>query len=181
MKFEIAEDGESASQSSETLPEQEQLLNQTELARLFKMSRNLVIERLNDAGIEPVTKSARAGAKYRLSEVEAILVHKVLKSDRKLEATERKLEAEAELKEIEVQKRRGELIQVSDVERGGVQLFRALHNRLVQYCDESALDISHFRNRGEVAHYQKDHVGKILLELRADPNNFIAKYLPDEL
>lgn len=158
--------------------EEDPLYNQTELAKLFNLSRNLVIDILKDNGIEPVSagQGGPKGKRYRLSDVEDILTTKYVKSDRKTAATERKLEAEAELKEIEVGRRRGELIAVSDVELGAVQLFRALHTRLVQYCDDSALDISRLRTRGEVAAYQKDAVGKILQDLRSDPNNFVARY-----
>src|SRR6185503_4766014 len=109
-----------------------------ELAKLFNISRNLVVDILKDhPEIEPVSpgQGGPRGKKYRLSDVEDILTTKYVKSDRKTAASERKLEAEAELKEIEVHKRRGELILVTDVELGAVQLFRALHTRLVQYCD----------------------------------------------
>lgn len=159
-----------------TLPE-EKLYNQTELAKLFDISRNSVIDILKDNGVEPVSQGQGGpkGKRYRLSEVQDILTTKYIKSDRKTAATERKLEAEAELKEIEVQKRRGEIIAVSEVEQGAVQLFRSLHTRLVQYCDESALDISRLRTRGEVAAYQKEHIGKLLQDIRSDPNNIVAR------
>ena len=153
--------------------------NQTQLAKMFGMSRNMVIDLLNEHEIEHVNQGQGGpkGKKYRLSQVRDILKHTNLKSDRKLAATERKLEAEAELKEIEVKRKLGEMIETSDVELGAVQLFRALHNRLVQYCDESALDLVRLKTRGEVAFYQKEHIGKLLQDLRADPNNFVTRYM----
>lgn len=165
--------------SATSEPETDPLYNQTELAKLFDISRNTVIDILKEHGIEPVAsgQGGPRGKKYRLSEVQDILTTKYIKSDRKTAATERKLEAEADLKEDEVKKRRGELINVSDVELGAVQLFRALHNRMVQYCDDSALDISRLRTRGEVAHLQKERIGKILQDLRNDPNNFLTRYI----
>jgi hypothetical protein len=165
---------DTTSNSEDTDP----LYNQTELAKLFNISRNTVIDILTEHGVEPVVpgQGGPRGKRYRLSEVQDILKTKYIKSDRKTAATERKLEAEAELKEIEVQKKRGELIAVSDVELGAVQLFRALHTRMVQYCDDSALDISRLRTRGEVAAHQKDAIGKILQDLRSNPNNFISRY-----
>lgn len=159
----------------------DQKLNQTELAKLFKLSRNVVIERLKEAGIEPISQGGKGGTKYWLSEVREVLtLNTYMKSDRKLEATERKLEAEAGLKELELEKRRGEFLPVSELELGAVQLFRALHNRFNVYFADSALDISRLRTRGEVEAYQKEHGGLILQELRDDPNNLIAKYSSED-
>jgi hypothetical protein len=154
----------------------EETLNQTDLARRFNMSRNVVIERLDEAGIVPVVRGGRGGTRYRVSDVEDVLTLKYAKSDRKLQATERKLEAEAELKEIEVQKRRGELIAVVEVERGAVALFRGLYMAFMGYFADSALEISRLQTRGEVEHYQKQHGGALLQRLREDPNNIIASH-----
>lgn len=162
------------------IPDGPETLNQTELARKFNMSRNVVIERIEEAGIEPVQRGGRTGTRYRLADVEPILKLKYDKSDRKLEATERKLEAEAGLKEIELEKRRGELISVSEIELGSVEFMRGLYNRFMTYFADSALDISRLRTRGEVEHYQKEHGGKILQDLRENPNNALTKYLPNE-
>lgn len=181
MKLDLMDDyDEQALSTEKPLDSVDPTYNQTELAKLFKLSRNLVIDLLNDNGIEPVEagQGGPRGKRYRLSEVQDILKHPHnIKSDRKTAATERKLEAEAELKEIEVKKRKGEVISVTDVELGAVQLFRALHNRMVQYADDSALDISRLRTRGEVAALQKERIGKILQDLRNDPNNWITRNL----
>lgn len=158
----------------------ERTLNVTELARKFNMTRNLVMERIEEhPEIVPVHRGGRLGTRYRVADVEAILVLKIARSDRKLEATERKLEAEADLKEIEVAKKRGEMIFVSEIELGSVQFFRTLYNSLMTYFADSALDISRLRTRGEVEHYQKIHGGKLLQKLRDDPNNALTKYLPE--
>lgn len=152
-------------------------LNQTELARLYNLSRNVVIERIEEAGIVPVQRGGRTGTRYLVTpELTELLTHKYNGTDRKLEATERKLEAEAELKEIQVQERRGELIAVSEIELGSVQFFRTLYNSLMTYFADSALEISRLRTRGEVEHYQKTHGGQLLQNLREDPNNALTRY-----
>lgn len=155
--------------------------NQSELALKYGISRNAVIEKLAQANIQPIQKGGRGGTRYTVTpELEEALELDIVRSDRKTLAQERKLEAEAEIKELQVQTLRGEVVSVSEVELAAVTLFRTLYLRLVAYCDDSALDLSRMKTRGEVAAYQKTEIGKVLQELRHNPNNFITAELPPE-
>lgn len=173
MNLSFAEDEQRGSSPDD------QLLNQTELARIFNISRNVVIERIEEAGIEPVSRG-RGGTKYRFGDVKDVINLKYVKSDKKTEFQERKLGAEARLKEIQVGEREGSLIDISEIELGATQFFRALYNSFMVYFADSALDISRLRTRGEVEAYQKEHGGKILLNLRDDPNNALARHILTE-
>jgi hypothetical protein len=156
-------------------------LNQSELALKYKISRNSVIEKLDQAGIHPIQKGGKGGTRYEITpELEEALELDYIKSDRKREAQERKLEAEAELKELDIAERRGEIVAVNLVELAAVTLFRTMYLRLIAYCDDSALDISRMKTRGEVAAYQKEKIGVLLQELRTNPNNFLTANLETE-
>lgn len=154
--------------------------NQSELALKYKISRNSVIEKLNEAGIHPIQKGGRGGTRYEVTqELEEALELDYVKSDRKTAAQERKLEAEADLKELEVKKRTGEYVPISDVQLAAVNLFRNLYLKLIQYCDDSALVISRMTTRGDVAAHQKAKMSELLQDLRNNPNNYITKNLTE--
>lgn len=160
-------------------PEPVETANQSELARRYKISRNSVIERLKEAGIEPVDIGGKRGTRYEVTD----LLDEVLKEDgrvgptsnRKVLAQERIAEADATLKELNVAKKQEEVVNIMEVELAIVTLFRAIYLRHVLYADDSALAISRMTTRGEVAAYQKKHLATMLLELRNDPNNFVTR------
>ncbi len=178
MQIAIDEE-EPVTETPEPTPDGE-LLNINQLAAHFGKKRYWVAEKLT--GIVPAGTGKKGSKLYYLRDVEDILSTGEVQGNatQKAEAQTRKLEAEASLKELEVEKRTGEVIQVSDVEQGATELFRAMHNRLTFYCDDSALDISKLTTRGAVALYQKEHINTILQELRDNPTNFITKHLDNE-
>lgn len=152
-------------------------LNINQLASHFGKKRYWVAEKL--LGMTPCRVGKNGAKFYRLGRVEEILTAPMVQgaATEKADAQARKLSAEAGLKELELERKRGDTIEVADVEQGATELFRALHNRLVQYCDESGLPISKLTTRGDVVLYQKEHIGKILQDLRENPNNFVTRYL----
>lgn len=157
-------------------PDNDPELNINQLASHFTKKRYWIAEQLREL---PPDRVGGNGAKfYRLSRVEEILTAPMVQgmATEKAEGQARKINAEAGLKELELEKRRGDVIDVSDVEQGATELFRALHNRLVQYCDESGTAIAKLVTRGDVVSYQKEHISTILQELRDNPNNAICKW-----
>lgn len=161
----------------EEAEEADPLLNINQLAARFGKRRYKVAELLTS--IEPDSIGKKGAKMYRVSRVEDILDTPDVQANasEKSNAQVRKLDAEAGLKELLLEQKRGDVIDVADVEQGAVELFRALHNRLTSYCDDSALDLAKIGTRGEVAAYQKEKVAAILQELRENPNNFITQYL----
>lgn len=152
-------------------------LNINQLASHFGKKRYWVSEQLRELTPDSIGKNG--AKKYRVSRVEEILTAPAVQANatEKSNAQVRKLDAEAGLKELQLERQRGDVIETADVEQGAVELFRALHNRLTSYCDDSALDLAKISVRGEVAAYQKEKVAAILQELRESPNNFITQYL----
>jgi hypothetical protein len=156
------------------------LLNMNQLASHFGLKRYAVAEQMREV---PPDETGPKGTKlYYLSTAQEVLERPKVqaRATEKAEGQARKINAEAGLKELELERKRGDVVEVADVEQGATELFRALHNRLVQYADQSALDISKLVTRGDVVAYQKEHLGSILQDLRENPNNFITRYLDDE-
>lgn len=156
-------------------------LNINQLASHFGMKRHAVVEKLRLADITPAEVGRKGAKMFWVSDVQECLTAATVqgKATEKAEAQTRKLEAEAGLKELELDRKRGDTIEVSDVEQGATELFRVMHNRLTAYCDDSALDLSKITTRGAVALYQKERINAILQELRDNPTNFITKYLSE--
>jgi len=160
----------------------EELINTSELARKFNLSRPTVISRLQEAGIEPVEETARGGKKYRLGDVAHLMRSEYSgKTDKKTKAQERKLEAEAREKEIKVERLEGTLVPIADVERALVDIFRSLYQlTVVQFTATHAADIARLRTRGEVEAYLKEQLGKIYQSVRTNPNNLLTRDLADD-
>jgi hypothetical protein len=156
-------------------------LNINQVATHFHLKRHAVVEKLRYAGIDPAEVTKRGAKLFWLTDVQDVLTEGKVqgKATEKAEAQTRVLEANAGLKELELERKLGDSISVIDVEQGAVELFRALHNRLTMYASDAALDISKLKTRGDVEKYQKDHFATILEALRANPTNFITKYLSE--
>lgn len=107
---------------------EQQILSISQLAFRFELDRATVRKRLQKAEIKPHSEREKEKLYLLTPELEQVLAE----TNDGLDATKlRKLDAEADLKEIEVQKRRGELVSVADFIEAVQTIFGAMHKQCV--------------------------------------------------
>ena len=153
--------------------EKQELLNISKLAFRFDLDRATVRSRLNGAGIEPVEEKA----KEKLYLLDARL-ERALQPDEDdlLDAAKlRKTTAEADLKEIEVQKKNGELIPAADCVEAVTRLFNAMQKKcVVQTPKKLAKKLAKAKNETEIAMILTTEYEHIFQELRENHQKFLT-------
>lgn len=149
------------------------ILNISELGRGFNLDRATVKKRIDAAGIAPVDRRAKE-VRYRLDErLQEIL----LAADADLDAEKlRKLKNEADLKEMEVQIRRGELAPVQEFQELVQSLFGGLYKEItVRFPKKVAGRASRAKTAPEVAGILQRELNQIFVSVRADFTKYLDK------
>lgn len=146
----------------------EELYSISALARGFDLDRATVRDRLEKAEVQPVSIKAKEKL-YRLEDVEDILAQDELE-----EAKLRKIQAEADLKEHDLQIKRGEFASVAEFTEIVQKIFGRLHKKLaVQMPGRIALRLHNANSSADVAALLKQEISKEFDGLRSD----FKKYL----
>ena len=151
----------------------QKILNISELGRGFNLDRATVKKRLDAAGIEPVDRKAKE-VRYRLdSDVQEIL----LAADFDLDAEKlRKMRAEANLKEMEVQIKRGELAPVQDFQELVQALFGGLYKEItVRFPKKVAARVARAKTATETATILQRELNQIFVSVRTDFTKYLDK------
>lgn len=148
-------------------------LSISKLAFRFELDRATVRKRLNKAGIKPNSEREKEKLYLLTPELEQILAE----TNDNLDATKlRKLDAEADLKEIEVQKRRGELVSVAEFTEAVQQIFGTLHKKLaVQLPKRISARLAKLATQNEIAEILSQEIGKEFSNLRNNHQQFLKK------
>lgn len=149
-----------------TATTEKQNFNISELAKGFRLDRATVKKRIEDAGIEPTSQRSKETC-YRLTpELETAL----LAADDSIDAEKlRKLKAEADLKEMEAARQRGELVPADEFTEIVQQLFGALHKELaVRLPKRFGAKAKKAKTPAEVSAALAREVGQVFDSLRDD-------------
>jgi hypothetical protein len=152
-----------------TTKAQEELFSNSALAKRFHLDRATAAKRLSEAGVLPVKSSAK-GKFYRLADAQPVLS----RTKNPLDAQKlRKLEIEADLKELELQQERGDLVRTKEVRDQLQRIFAHLHQRIaMHYPKEISTQLYKAETSGQVEDILRTGLSKIFNELRTDPKSF---------
>jgi hypothetical protein len=146
----------------------QKLYSITELARVFKLDRGTVGEKLNAAGIKPQAGNAKEKL-FALEDVEA-----VLSTDELDEVKLRKLTAEAELAELKLLKERGEFVSKAEIIAVLQKIFSSLHKKIcVEQPNKLAAKLHKAKTNPETAKILRTDSEKIFNALRTDFHDFL--------
>lgn len=146
----------------------EELYSISALARGFNLDRATVADRLNKAGLQPVSEKAKEKL-YRLEDVES-----VLKQDELEAAKLEKLQAEAALKKFELAVKQGEYAAVVDFAEITSRIFGRLHRRLaVQLPVRLGPRLHKAKSSADLTQTLKDEIAKEFNNLKNDFEKYI--------
>jgi hypothetical protein len=138
------------------------------LAKKFKLDRATVVSRLDDAEIEPHSKRSNEKL-YHLDDVEVILLQKEIDV-----AKLRKLDIEAQIKEHDLQVKKGEFASVGEFTEVTQRIFGRLYKKIVvQLPPKLAKRLHNANSEAEVSAVLKAELAKEFDSLRSD----FTKYL----
>jgi DNA-binding transcriptional MocR family regulator len=148
--------------------ETDTLYSISQLAKVTGLDRATVTKRLGD--IE-VTGGAKGAKTYSLADaLPALIAGESTEMD---EAKLRKVQAEAELKELEVEQERGELLPVKEVRDYLQDLFKRLQQRtVVQMPVAIASQLYKAESPAQISDTLQRELGRIFNDLRADHKSF---------
>jgi hypothetical protein len=148
-----------------------ELLSISQLAARFELDRATVRKRLDAAGITPVSEKA----KEKLFDVAIAQEVIEIQADATYEkARARKIALEAELKELDLQRERGELVAIRDVREDLQKIFQRLFQRIaVQSPKELAGALFKAESAAQVEDILRKHNGKIFSDIRRDHQAYL--------
>lgn len=148
----------------------EELYSISKLAEYYDLDRATMKRRLTDAGVLPALDEPRRKL-YRLSEVEAALETDTGLDEIKL----RKLTAEAQLKELELQREQEQLLPRKEVEDYTQKLFTAMFQRLgIRLPREIAPQLWKAESQAQMTKQLETSIKAVFNELRADHRRFLS-------
>jgi hypothetical protein len=141
----------------------------SQLASLCALDRATVAKRLVD--IES-TDGAKGAKTYALS---AALPALIAGERTEMDAAKlRKMQAEADLKELDFQRERGEVLPTKDVADYALRLFKGMQNRIgVRFPREIAQQLYKAESAAQITEVLKRELGRIFNELRDDHQRFL--------
>lgn len=141
----------------------------SELARLCALDRATVTKRLKE--VEP----AESREKLKLYKLEAALPALIAGESAEMdEAKLRKAQADADLRELELKRERGEVVLVKDVRNYAQALVRGLHQRVaVKLPSQIAAQLYKSESAAQIAETLQREFGRIFNELRDDHKSFL--------
>jgi DNA-binding CsgD family transcriptional regulator len=146
-------------------------LNTSQIAMRVFLNRATVKNRLLEAGIQPVERKARENIFEFTEELEELLTSENKPID---VAKLKKTEAEAEIKHLEAQKRKGEMASVAEFTEVVQSLFGAMHKKIaVQFPKNIAARLAKAASAKEISEILSHELGKIFNDLREDHRKFL--------
>ena len=141
----------------------------SELSRLSTLDRATVAERLEDVPFTPGAKNAKS---YRLEDALPALING--KSPGMDAAKLRKTNAEAELKELELAREQGLVVDVEEVKSYAVDLFTRLRNRVAMQMPRSiAQALYKAENAAQITEILQRELDRTFNDLRSDHQRFL--------
>jgi lambda repressor-like predicted transcriptional regulator len=134
----------------------------SQLAKLTGLNRATVTDRLDGIASQPGSKGAK---RYALADaLPALVAGRDLNLD---EAKLRKLTAEAQTKELQLDREKAEVITIVEVRGELQQIFRSLHNRIcIQFWRDYATRLHRAKTPGQLAELGQTAQAKTCDELR---------------
>ena len=160
-------------EAKDEIKDEVKLLSISQIAFRFNLDRATVRKRLQKAEIKPDSDKEKEKLYLLTPELEQI----VTEFFDDLDATKlRKLDAEADLKEIEVQKRRGELASAAEFTEIVQQIFGTLHKKLaVQLPKRISLRLSKAATQAEISTLLTQEITKEFSNLRQNHKAYLSK------
>lgn len=147
----------------------DKLYNISELAKLCKRDRATVVKCLKE--VKPVEEQAKEKL-YALHEAVPAIVAGA--SAEMNEAKLRKTKAEANLKEIDLARERGEVVEVKEVRAYAQALVRGIHQRLaVRMPGEIAPQLYKAESAAQITDILQREFGRVFNDLRDDHKRFL--------
>ena len=141
------------------------------MARMFRIDRQTVREKLRRAGLEPVAHEVGKEKLYVLEDAEPIL-----RKDELEEARLEKTRAEAELKGHQLKIAKGEFASVAEFTEVTQEIFKRLYSRIaVQLPGRLATRLHNANNSSEVAQILKNALNKEFTDLRTDFPRYLGR------
>lgn len=146
-----------------------ELYSISELARFTALDRATVTKRLD--GVE-CTEGARGAKTYSLyAALPALIAGERTEMDA---AKLRKMQAEADLKELDYQRERSEVVPTKEVGDYALRLFKAMHNRIaVQFPRSIAAQLFKAESAPHITETLQRELGRIFNDLRDDHKRFL--------
>lgn len=139
------------------------------LSRITGLDRATITKRLEDVEHTAGPKGAKT---YGLEDaIPALIAGESTELD---EAKLKKLQAEAELREMEVKRERGELLPADEVRDYATRLFKSLHNRIaLRFPREAAKSLYKAESQAQITEILRRDLGRIFNEIRDDHTSLL--------
>lgn len=139
------------------------------LARLCKLDRATVAKRLKD--VPP----AEEGEREKLFTLEAAVPAILAGASAELDAAKlKRAKADANLRELELQRERGEVVEVKEVRNYAQALFRGVHQRIaVQLPRVVAAQLYKAESAAQITEILQRETGRIFNDLRDDHKSLL--------
>lgn len=145
------------------------VLSISKLAQMFGLDRATMAKRLQ--GLEPVSES-NAGKLFRLGDVVRKLTEQ--RPAETEDAKNRKTQADAELAELKLAERRGEVVPISIVRDELHTIIKGIYQRCVVTFPQSVADKIVGLSAGEAQKILRDEIAIIFDELRSSHQAYIG-------
>lgn len=148
-----------------------EILNTSQIAMRVGLNRATVRQRLLDLGVDPVERKAKENLYAFTDDLQEQLNSETKPLDLvKL----RKETADAEMRELNLAKTKGEMVAVADFSAVVQQLFGAMHKKCaVQLPKQLAKKVANSKNESEIAKIVANSYAKVFDDLRSDYKKFL--------
>lgn len=147
----------------------DQLYSISQLANLSGLDRATVTKRLADVTFEKGEKNAKS---YALAAaLPALIAGESTEMD---EAKLRKMQAEAGIRELDLERERGEVVSTAEVSDYTLRLFKGVQNRIgVRFPREIAQQLYKAESAAQITEILQRELGRIFNDLRDDHKRFL--------
>jgi hypothetical protein len=147
----------------------DKLYSLSELAKVTTLDRATVAKRLD--GVAHL-EGAKGAKMYALCDALPALI--AGESSEMDEAKLRKMQAEAAMKEMELQREQGLVVEVKEVKSYALDLFKRLHNRIgTRFPREIAAQLYKAESPAQITEVLQRELGRIFNDLRSDHRRFL--------
>ncbi|HEY0098649.1 MAG TPA: DUF1441 family protein [Pyrinomonadaceae bacterium] len=147
----------------------EQLYSISQLASLSGLDRATVTKRLADVPFEEGAKNAKTYA------LDAALPALIAGESTEMDAAKlRKTQAEASMRELDLERERGEVVSTSEVADYTLRLFKGVQNRIgLRFPREIAQQLYKAESAAQITEILQRELGRIFNDLRDDHKRFL--------
>lgn len=151
------------------VPDKDTLYSISELAKLSGLDRATVTKRLAEVPFEEGAKNAKT---YALDEaLPALIAGESAEFDA---AKLRKMQAEAGLRELDLERERGEVLSTAEVADYTLRLFKGVQNRIgLRFPREIAQQLYKAESAAQITEILQRELGRIFNDLRDDHKRFL--------